>query len=265
MSETLRVERDGAIATITLDRPDRRNALDLPLWDGLRKAAMDLAERRPRVVIVTGAGGHFCAGMDLSPDNRLFQNIQPLVLAKDGYRLAEVITSLKHTFDALARIPVPVIAAIEGACAGGGLELALAADLRVAALGAFFALPETRWGMVPDVGGTVRLAKLVGRGRAAQLILTGERIDAATAERWGLVNEVVPDGSALERARDLAASILKAGPIATQQALGALRQIDAIGDDVRMEHETQAGARALASGEVIEGIQAFAQKREARW
>lgn len=265
MPESLRVQRDGPIAVITLDRPARRNALDQDMLDGLRRAAMTLADTRPRVVIVAGEGEHFCAGLDLSPDNAVLARIQPLIAAKDAYRLGEVIRGLRVGFDALARIPAPVIAAIEGACLGGGLELALSADLRVASDTAFFSMPETRFGMVPDLGGTVRLQKRVGHARASQLILTGERIDADTADRWGLVNRIVPAGTALEAAREMASSILAASPAATLQALMALRGADELSDDARFELETQAGARALVSGEVAEGLAAFAGKREPRW
>lgn len=265
MSGPLDVRREGEIALITIDRPHRRNALDPALWDALLRAAMELTDHPPRAVILSGAGEHFCAGMDLALDNPLFARLEPLIASRDAYRVGEEITALKKVFDSISRIPAPVIAAIEGACAGGGLELALAADLRVASETAFFSLPETRWGMVPDVGGTVRLSKLVGRAWAAELILTGARIDVERAARWGLVNDVVPAGAALERAREMAENILKAGPKATLQALNALRVIDGEGDAHRMELETEAGARAIVSGEVHEGLAAFNQKREPRW
>jgi enoyl-CoA hydratase len=265
MANTLRVERDGDIVEVTIDRPTHRNALDKDLWDALRREGLALHDSFPRVVILAGAGEHFCAGMDLSPSNELFAEIAPLIKARDTYRLSEVIKRLKASFGVWARLPLPVICSIEGACVGGGLELALAADIRIAGEGSFFALPETRFGMVPDVGGTVRLGKLVGHSRAAQLVLTGDTIDASTAEHWGLVNELVPDGTAIVRARELARQILKCAPSATRQALLALRQTTALGDEERFELETEAGARALVSGEVLEGLASFAQKRDPSW
>jgi len=265
MAETLRVARTGDIVEVTLDRPSRRNALDKTLWDALRIEGLRLQDRIPRVVILTGSAEHFCSGMDLSADNPLLGEIAPLVRNGDTYRLTEVIGGLKNAFGAIGRIPAPVIAAIEGACTGGGLELALTADIRVAGSGAFFSMPETRFGMVPDVGGTVRLSKRVGQSRAAQLILTGEKIDADTAAHWGLVNEVVDAGLALARAREIAQSIVRGAPSATRQALIALRQTTELDDDARFRLETEAGARALVSGEIFEGLEAFAQKREPRW
>ncbi|MEZ4319478.1 MAG: enoyl-CoA hydratase/isomerase family protein [Myxococcota bacterium] len=265
MADTLRVERSGFVVEVAIDRPSHRNALDKGLFDALRREGLALHDATPRVVILTGSAEHFCAGMDLSPSNHLLAEIQPHIVAGDTYRLSEIIVSLKSAFDVWARLPCPVIAAIEGACAGGGLELALAADLRIAGSGAFFSLPETRFGMVPDVGGTVRLSKLVGTARAAQLILTGARIEVAQAELWGLVNETVPAGTALARARELAGEILRCAPSATRQALIALRGANRLDDEARFEIETQAGARALVSREVLEGLTSFAEKREPKW
>jgi enoyl-CoA hydratase/carnithine racemase len=259
------VERDGDVVEVTIDRPTHRNALDKDLWEALRREGLALHDGVPRVVILTGAGEHFCAGMDLSPSNALFEEIGPLVKNRDAYRLSEVIKRLKASFGVWARLPAPVICAIEGACVGGGLELALAGDIRIVGDEAFFSLPETRFGMVPDVGGTVRLSGLVGRARATQLILTGDTIDAETAEQWGLVNEIVPAGTAIVRARELAKQILEGSPAATLQALLALRQTAELHDDERFEIETQAGARALVSGEVLEGLASFAEKRKPKW
>jgi enoyl-CoA hydratase len=262
----LRVAEHEGWVELTIDRPARRNALDGPLWDSLTAEGERLHGLDGlRAVILTGGGGHFCAGMDLTPSNAVFQEIVPLVGNRDLDGLVTVIERLKATFSVFATLPVPVIAAIEGACAGGGLELALAADLRVAGDGAFFSLPETLFGMVPDVGGTTRLSKLVGSARAAELILTGNRIDAATADRWGLVNRVVPAGTALDAAREMVHRIHHAAPFATAEALKALRSVTGLHDDQRFEVETLAGARALLSGEVAEGIASFSQKRPASW
>ncbi|MCA9567492.1 MAG: enoyl-CoA hydratase/isomerase family protein [Myxococcales bacterium] len=262
MTDAVRVQRDGPVARITLDRPERHNAMHGPMWTALREVAEGLAADPPRAVVLVGAGPHFCSGMDLSPANPLLARLAPAVMGRDADALRAVIRELKATVDAVAAIPVPVVAALEGSCLGGGLEVALAADLRVAGQGARFSLPETRWGMVPDVGGTVRLSRLVGRARAAQLALTAATIDAQRAESWGLVNEVVPDGQALARAEGLARQIAAQAPTATREALAVLRSWP--GDD-RFGDETEAGVRALLSGEVLEGLQAFAQKREARW
>ncbi len=265
-SSALEVTQHDGWVELAIDRPARRNALDGPLWDALAAEGERLHGLEGlRAVILTGAGGHFCAGMDLTPSNAVFQEIVPLVGAGDQEGLIAVIERLKRSFSVFTTLPVPVVAAIEGACAGGGLELALAADLRIASESAFFSLPETLFGMVPDVGGTTRLSKLVGSARAAELILTGSRIDAATADRWGLVNRVVPEGGALDAARQLVQRIHHAAPKATAEALAALRGVTGLHDETRFHMETRAGARALTSGEVAEGIASFSEKRRPSW
>ncbi len=257
----LRVERDGDVVTLTIDRPERRNALDGPLWSALKEAADQVAADPPRAVIVTGSAGHFCAGMDLKMDNPLVARLVPAVTAKDEDALRALIVELKGVVDAIASIPAPVVAAVEGACAGGGLEVALACDMRIAGDGSFFSLPETHIGMVPDVGGTVRVSRLVGAGRATELILSGRRLDATEAKEWGLVNRVVPAGTALESARAFVQELRAAGPACTRHILEVLRQVPA----PTFAQETEAGVRALTSGEAVEGAMAFVEKRPPKW
>lgn len=263
--EGLKLERDGGVAVVTLDRPERRNAMHPPMWAAVAEAGEQLAADPPRAVVLTGAGEHFCSGMDLSPSNTIFQRVMQCIQSRDQDGLQAIIVELKSQLNAIATIGAPVIVAIEGACLGAGLELALCGDIRICGEGARFSLPETRWGMVPDVGGTTRLTKLIGRGRAAQLILTAATIDAEKAESWGLVSEKVPRGAALERALELAEAISACSPAATREALLTMRGGDGRGDDQRFADETAAGARALLSGEVLEGITSFLEKRPARW
>ena len=246
-------------------RGRRANALHGPLWSAIREAGEALAQDPPRAVILTGAGPHFCAGMDLRPDNPLVTRLLPAVMGKDEAALAELIGELKACMSALADLPCPVIAAIEGACLGGGLELALTADLRVAGASARFTLPETRWGMVPDVGGTVRLSRLVGRARATDVILTGREVLADEALTWGLVNRVVSDGDALAAAHDLVHQILRGAPAGTAAILPVLRSVDTLDDEAAFAAETRAGVQTLTSGQVMEGVAAFSQKRAPGW
>lgn len=256
------VERQGPVVVMTIRREAKRNALHGPMWTAIRESAEKISSDPPRAVILTGAGGHFCAGMDLSFENPLVGRLVPALAEKNAVALEELIVELKGVVESVANIPCPVIAAIEGACAGGGLELALACDLRIAAAESFFSLPETRVGMVPDVGGTVRTTRLVGKTRAAELVLTGRRITAEEAFAWGLVNRLCPKGQSLESARAMALEIAEAGPEATRAALSVLRAGSAAAD---FELETKAGVKALLSGEYMEGIQAFMEKRKARW
>ena len=259
-AEHLTLERRGTLAVLTIRREARRNALHGPLWTALGAAAQGLAADPPRALILTGAGGHFSAGMDLKPDNPLIERLLPAITERDQDVLRALIVELKGIVAAFTELPCPVIAAIEGACAGGGLELALAADLRVAAKDAFFSLPESRVGMMPDVGGTVRLARLVGRPRAAELILTNGKIDAATAHGWGLVNRLAEPGAALQIAEAMAKELSSASPAATREVLGLLRapQLD-------LAAETEAGVRVLTAGDVVEGVTSFLEKRPPAW
>lgn len=264
-SEHLHVDRDGDIAVITVDRQERRNAMHGPLWTAIREAGEALAAEPPRAVILTGAGPHFCAGMDLRPDNPLIMRLAPAVMGRDTDAMRALIGDLKACMNAIATLPCPVIAAVEGACLGGGLELALTADLRIAGTSARFTLPETRWGMVPDVGGTVRLSRLVGASRATDVILTGRQVLADEALAWGLVNRVVPDGQALAAAHDMVHQILRGSPAGTSAILPVLRRVQTLDDPEAFAAETEAGVQTLTSGEVMEGVAAFAQKRSPGW
>lgn len=261
MSHTVRIEWEEQVAHLVLARPARRNALDGPMWTVLREKALELAQMAPRAVILRGEGEHFCSGMDLSMTNPLVPRLMPAVMGKNAEELRTLVHELKAVMQAVADLPAPVIAALHGSCLGAGLELALCADIRIAASSTVLSLPETRYGMVPDVGGTVRLSRLIGRGRAAQIILAGRELDGDLAERWGVVDELAEDP--LARARELAAGILERSPAATRGALGVLRAFP--GDAPRFDTETEAGVEALLSGEVMEGFASFAQKRKATW
>lgn len=261
----LTVEREDGIATLTIRREAKRNALHWPLWAALRDAAAALTRDPPRAVILTGAGGHFSAGMDLALDNGLFDRVFAAMMARDEDGLRAIIRELKAIVDGIAAIPCPVISAIEGACAGGGLEVALACDFRVAGRGAFFALPETKAGLMCDVGGTVRTVRRLGRNRAAELLLTARRVTAEEALEWGLITRLVEAGGALSAARALAEEIKGCGPVATRETLMVLRQVDGLGDEDAYALETEAGVRTLLGGECVEGSQAFIEKRRPSW
>ena len=261
----LSLERDAGIAVLTIERPERRNALHGPLWTAIRDMGRTLASDPPRALIVRGRGDHFCAGMDLRPDNPLLARLGPAMATADKVEVRKIIVELKGTMDAIATIPCPVIAAIEGACVGGGVELALSCDLRVASYNAFFSMPEARLGMVPDVGGCVRLTRAIGRAHATDLILTGRKIDAKLAFQWGLVDRLCATGDAFADARALALDIAKGAPTANREALLAIRAADALPAAEAFERETEHGATAVVTGELLEGVAAFAQKREPSW
>lgn len=253
----------SGVATLTIDRPERRNALDETHWHQLRDAAR--AAERALAVIVTGGHGHFCAGMDLSPQNPMLVRVQPALRSGDEDPVRDLLRELKDCVQAVADIPVVTIAAIEGACVGGGLEIALACDIRVAAIDASLSLPEVRVGMIPDLGGTARLTRLIGPGRAADLITTGRTIHGEEALRMGVIEHVAPSGGAVGLAESLAAQVLANGPTAVRLALNVIRATPDLGLEEALSLETRAGVLALVSGEPVEGVSAFFERRAPRW
>jgi len=248
--EHVEVVREGNVAVVTICRPRVRNAMNAQVWEQLRRAGEELAEEPPSAVILTGAGDHFSAGMDLSPQNTLLMEVVVGISQRDQEALRGLIERLKKTAHVWATVGCPVVAAIEGACVGAGLELALAADVRVSSTSARLGLPEATLGMVPDVGGTTRLTRLLGASRAAQMILTGELISADKALAWGLVDELCAPGEALRAARAFV-DRLRATPVAGREALALIRAVDELGDQ-SFNAETEAGVRALLSGEVLQ-------------
>src|SRR5215213_7413086 len=207
-ASTIMLGIDGHIDTITLNRPDKLNAIEPTMLAQLEAIAAELERSNDvRVVVLTGAGERaFSVGADINA----WSSLQPLNLwrqwIRDGHRV----------FERLARLRQPLIAALNGYAFGGGLELALAADIRLATTEAEFALPEVKIATIPGWTGTQRLPALIGMGRAKQLIFSGARIDATTAERWGLINEVVSRAELLGRARSLAEQIAGNAPISVQ-------------------------------------------------
>lgn len=262
---TVIFEQDGDIGIITVDRPSRRNALSQDLWRAFVNRTSDARAAGVRVLILTGAGGHFSAGADLNPDNPLTHRIAPAVIHGDRGAGAEVIRELKAVMEAVSTFPAPTIAAVEGSCIGGGLELALACDLRVASREARIGLPEVRVGFIPDLGGTVRLTRLVGTGRAALLTLSGRLLSGAEAASYGLVEVSTDPGQALPAALDLARDILLGSPTAVRAALGVIRQTQDLPLPAALEAETEAGIDAMVSGDLLPGVQAFLTRSRPPW
>ncbi len=249
------VGRQGSIATLTLNRPEKLNAIDPPMLRHLEAALAELErDREVRVVLLTGAGERaFCVGADVNA----WAALDPLGMWRNW------IPEGHRVFDRFARLRQPVIAVLNGLAFGGGLELALAADLRLAVEGAELTMPEVKLGTVPGWGGTSRLPALIGASRAKQLILTGARVDAATAERWGLVNEVHPRDALSPRARALAEQIAANAPVAVQLAKQLIDGISVGG--AGMASEALAGALAATTEDGQEGVAAFREKRAPRF
>jgi len=238
--------RDGPIATITINRPEKLNALDPGMLSALEAFLGEIDDDPElRVVILTGSGERaFCVGADINA----WATLDPLDMWRRWIRHGH------RVFDRLARLRQPTIAALNGHAFGGGLELALACDLRLAATGAEVAMPEVKIGTVPGWAGTSRLPALIGPARAKQMIFTGARLTAHEAERWGLVNEVVAAADLLPRVRALANEIARNAPLAVQLAKQAI-------DGGLAALEAVAGALAASSADGREGVAAFQEKR----
>jgi len=250
------VERDGRVAWLVLNRPEAANSLSRALVAGLR-AALDQSAADPEVsvVVLTGAGGKaFCAGADLKE--------------RRGMTLDETrafLDELGALAQAIEDCPRPVIAAIGGAALGGGLELALAADFRLASVGATLGLAEVRLGIIPGAGGTQRLARLCGLAVAKELVLTGRRIDAPTALRLGLVSGVFPSGRLRAAVTKLAAELGAAGPLALAEAKRAIDHGSGLPLPQALAVERAGYEKVLASEDRNEGLRAFAEKRPPRF
>jgi len=254
-TDRIRVAVGDGVGVLTLDNPPM-NLVTLGLTRELDAAVTRLAaDPSIRVLIVTGAGERaFCAGSDIKE----FGDVADDVVGKK-------LGIENDAFSRLAAFPSPTIAAIDGVAFGGGLELAVCCDLLVAGAEARLALPEVKLGVFPGSGGTVRVPRRIGEGRAKQLMFTGEPIDAATALAWGLVNEVVPRGQALGAARALAAR-LAALPA---RALALMKAAVAVGlaspQDEALRRTLPLSAAVFGTADCREGARAFLAKEPARW
>jgi enoyl-CoA hydratase/carnithine racemase len=252
---TVRRLPEAAVAEIMLDRPEAMNALSTAMAARLAEACAELAaDRGIRAIVLAGEGRAFCVGADLK--ERAAMSDAELLAQRPVFRAA---------FGAVLALPQPVIAAVHGYALGGGCELALSCDLIVADETAVFGLPETTVGLVPGGGGTQLALRRLGPGRAADLVLTGRRVDAAEAERLGLADRLVPTGGAAELSRELAGRIAGNSPVAVVNAKRALRLGAGLPLAAGLEVEDSAWRAAAFSADRKEGIAAFVQKRNPQW
>lgn len=260
MSDLVITQQRDAIFEIVLNRPDKRNAINLEMFGAL-DAAVALANRTPglRAVFIRGEGDGFSAGIDVSALLGLAQTHGP----HWQQRMRSITDEFQSVLTRLERLELPTIALLHGHCLGLAFELALACDLRLAAEGTTLGLPETRLGIIPDVGGTTRLTRLVGPARAKELIFTGRRFNAAIAEGWGIVNSVIPRDELMPKAEELAAEIAQAAPLAVGMAK---RVIDGLADvDRGLMLEGWAQSQLFATEDFLEGAQAFMGRRAAEF
>ena len=252
MEHGITVEQRGAISIWTLDRPDRMNALSRATVRELGRLAREL-DPSVRCVVLTGAGDRaFCAGADLK--ERKDMNAEDV---------RDFLGLYRASFDAMDRLPVPILAAINGVAFGGGLEVALACDLRVMSASTQIGLTEVSLAIIPGAGGTQRLTRIVGPAKAKELILLARRIEAPEALALGIVNRVADDAlaAALEWAEQLAAS----APIAVSAALDAIDGATETTLDTGLLHERRCYERTLASRDRLEALAAFREKRKPRY
>ena len=248
----VRVEREDGIAVLTIDRQEKLNALDPQVTEEIGQALLELEAEGPRAIIVTGAGERsFVAGADISA----MSVMSPL----EAKRFSEIGHAAMALLD---RSPVPTIAAVNGYALGGGCEVAIACDVRIAAENATFGFPEVSLGILPGMGGTKRLPRLIGGALAKELIFTARRVGAEEARQMGLVNRVVPRGGALNAARGLAAEISANGPLAVRHAKAAANRALDVDLISGLEYEADQFALLFASGDAREGMGAFVEKRK---
>jgi enoyl-CoA hydratase len=251
--DNLLLDRDGAVATVTINRPRVLNALNAATLDELRRSVLELKQDDGvRVVVITGSGEKaFVAGADI---NELAQATPATarVLALAG----------QHVFDLIEQLGKPVIAAVNGYALGGGCELAMACTLRIAAEHARIGQPEISLGLIPGYGGTQRLPRLVGKGRALEIVLTGAPVTAAEAERIGLVNRVVPANDLMVSVHALAQTLASQAPIAVRYILDAVHAGGEMSFREGSIHEAALFGLVAATDDMREGTRAFLEKRK---
>lgn len=255
------VERDGHIMTITMNRPERYNALTgamlIRMFDAYEEASRD---SEVRCIIVTGAGGNFCSGADLKDMAGDSGNADAEIDVQ-----ARLAADPQVVFKALFRHyrpTKPIVAAVEGVAIAGGTEILQAMEVRVAGRSARFGVSEARWSLYPLGGSAVRLPRQIPYAHAAEILLTGRHLSAEEAQRIGLVGEVVADGQALARAREIAGQIAENGPLAVEAITRTLHECDGMELDAALRHEFDYGFRLLQSEDAKEGPRAFAEKRK---
>ena len=256
----LLVEREGPVVTLTMNRPERRNAMTLAMFARLADAWDEIdADPDVRVCILTGAGDHFSAGMDLramagdAGDGDDY-DVKGRMERDGSDWIYDGLLKTRHP-------RVPVIAAVEGNAIAGGTEILQGTEIRVAGEGATFGVSEVRWSLYPGGGSAVRLARQIPFTEAADILLTGKHVTATEARALGLIGHVVPDGTALERAHEIAATVAANGPLAVEAVLRTLRETPGMSEEEAFAFELPLIRSVFSSDDAGEGPLAFTQKR----
>ncbi len=259
----LLVERDGAILQLTLNRPQRLNAITPTMLASIGDACAEAsADDAIRCIVVTGAEGNFSSGADLramagDPDDDGAIDLAQRRIDDSRY--------VERGFLKIGRPTKPVLAAVEGVCIAGGMEILLGTDIRIAGRSARFGLSEAKWSLYPNMGSPVRLPHQVPYTKAAQILLTGEHFSAEQAERIGLIGEVVEDGHALTRTREIAERICANGPLAVEAILATIREAQGLTEAEGFARELDRSRAVFDSEDAKEGPRAFTEKRTPRF
>jgi enoyl-CoA hydratase/carnithine racemase len=267
INDPLIYRQEGEIAFIEINRPEKKNTLNSECWQLLDRYCDQLMEdHQIRALVITGhTDDIFSAGVDVTPTDPFIAGMFQALQDRDKTRLVDGFARMQSVVTKLACLSFPTVAAINGLCYGGAVELAVACDIRVTKEGAVICLSEARLGLIPDFGGTVRLARLIGPATAKELIMTARKILPDEAKELGLVSHIFPEENFISRVTEYVKSITANAP----KALKAVKEIcDAtvsMAEDDALEFERQGAAETVLSGQCIEGISAFLEKRPPKW
>ena len=259
-------EKNG-IAFIRMHRPDVKNAINSECWQLFEEYFGALSVRaNTRALVITGAtAGVFSAGVDVHPSDPLISGLFEGLQKKDRETVLDGIAYMQAILSMLAGLPFPTIAAVNGLCYSGGLELALACDIRIASHDAVLCFQETRLGLIPDLGGTVRLARLVGPGRAKELIFSAREFGAAEALKMGLCEHVFAAENFAAQVETYVDGLVSNGPKAMETAKRIIESTTGMPQEEALNFEREQAVDNILSGQCIEGIGAFLEKRAPKW
>ncbi len=258
-SSGVTVEEANGICVLSFQSANPENRLDFQVLDAFKDALLKCQDNPPRALVITGSSSDFSAGFDLSPEGGFADRIEAGVEHGEALACMEFAKSLRGYADRLARLSCLTIAAVEGACHGAALEIALACDLRVGSEGSTYRFDHVRYGFIPCMGGLARLVPLVGRSRAIDWVVLAPVVSSEDAEASGLIDARVPRGRALGYARKMSEGVLKGEPKAINQALLALREFGAMSDDAALKFESECAGRAFRAGGVLPGMKRYAR------
>ena len=258
---------EDRIAFIEINRPEKKNALNWDCWKLLDEYLEKLGTHQDiRALVITGHRGDvFSAGVDVTPTDKFITEMFHALEKKDKEKLVEGFAYIQNVLSKLAHLPVPTVAAINGLCYSGAVELAAACDIRVAQKNAVICLQESRLGLIPDLGGTVRLARLIGPGRSKDLIFTSRQISADEAKALGLINHIYPEDKFMQHVLEYVQQITANSPSAVSAVKQIINATATMDENAALKFEREKAAENVLTRQCIEGITAFLEKRKPDW